>query len=236
MTKVLAINGSARMEKGRTAKILAAFTEGMIEGGASVDLEYVKKLKIHPCNGDFQCWYEKVGECIHSDDMQGIYEKMREVDILVLAIPIYLPLPGKMQNLLNRLMPIVEPILEFRDGRTRAKFHDDVRISKIVLVSTGGWWEKGNMDLVVQIAKHIAEDVSVEFSGAVLRPHVSIMEENKEMAKKIMDAAKTAGRQLVEDGKMSPDLLETISQPLISEEELRERQTKAYLKAKQSPT
>ncbi|MHA1951778.1 MAG: flavodoxin family protein [Candidatus Thorarchaeota archaeon] len=236
MTNVLAINGSARMEKGRTSRILAAFTEGMTEAGASVDLEYAKKLKIQPCNGDFQCWYEKVGECIHSDDMQGIYEKMREADILVLAIPIYLPLPGKMQNLLNRLLPIVEPILEFRDGRTRAKFHDDVRISQIVLVSTGGWWEKGNMDLVVQIAKHIAEDVSVEFSGAVLRPHVSIMEENKEMAKKILDAAKAAGRQLVEDGKMSPDLLETISQPLISEEELRERQTKAYFKAKQSPT
>ncbi|MHA1909955.1 MAG: flavodoxin family protein [Candidatus Thorarchaeota archaeon] len=236
MTKVLAINGSARMEKGRTAKILAAFTDGMIEAGASVDLEYAKKLKIHPCNGDFQCWREKIGECIHSDDMQYIYSKMREADILVLAMPIYLPLPGKMQNLLNRLMPIVEPILEFRDGRTRAKFHDDVRISKIVLVSTGGWWEKDNMDLVVQITKHIAEDVSVEFSGAVLRPHVSIMEENKEMAKKIMDAVKTAGHQMVRDGKMSPDLLETISQPLISEEELRERANKNYLRAKQSTT
>ena len=224
------------MEKGRTAKILAAYTEGMMEAGASVELEYAKKLNIQPCNADFDCWYKKVGECIHSDDMQSVLSKMREADILVLAIPIYLPLPGKMQNLLNRLMPIVEPILEFRNGRTRAKFHDDVKISKIVLVSTGGWWEKGNLDLVVQITKHIAEDASVEFSGAVLRPHVSLMEENKEKAKEIIDAVKKVGYQLVKDGKMSPDLLEKISQPLISEEELRERYNKNYLRAKQSMT
>ncbi|MGY5875269.1 MAG: flavodoxin family protein, partial [Candidatus Thorarchaeota archaeon] len=136
MNKVLAINGSARMDKGNTAMVLGSFLEGMNEAGASTDVIYAKKLKIHPCNGDFQCWYEKVGECMHSDDMQSLFPKMREADILILATPVYLHLPGEFQNLLNRLMPICEPILEFRDGRTRIKFHDDVKISQIVLVGT----------------------------------------------------------------------------------------------------
>jgi len=232
MTKVLAINGSARMEKGYTRRLLNAFLEGMKEAGAEIELVYAKKLRIRPCLGDFQCWFEKVGECIQADDMQDLYVKLRESDILVLAIPVYLVLPGEMQNLLNRLMPIVEPVLEFHDGRTRARFHDDVRISKIVLVSTGGWWEKENLDSVVRIVEGIAKDVGVEFSGPVLRPHAFLMDREKDKAEEVLDAAKRAGAQLVREGKMSAETLDVISQPLISEEELRDEYNKMYHKAK----
>jgi multimeric flavodoxin WrbA len=222
------------MEKGFTEKVLTSFLEGMKESNAEVETVYAKRLKIKPCLGDFQCWYEKIGECIQSDDMESLFPKLREADILILATPPYLPLPGEMQNLLNRLMPIVEPILEFREGRTRAKFHDDVKISKIALVSVGAWWEKGNLDTVVRVAEEIAEGVGVEFSGALLRPHAFLMNENKEKREEILSAAKNAGAQLVREGKISQDTLETISQPLIPEEELREMYNKMYQRAKES--
>lgn len=223
------------MEKGYTHKILTSFLEGMEEADATVEAIFAKRFKIRPCLGDFHCWYEKVGKCIQNDDMEQLYPKFREADILVLAIPIYFPLPGEMQNLLNRLMPLVEPILEFHDGRTRAKFHDDVKISKIVLVSTGGWWEKENMELVVQFVEHIAKDANVEFSGAILRPHAFLMDEYKEKGKEILSVVKNAGVQLIKNGKISPDTFETISQPLIAEEELRERYNRMYQRAKESP-
>jgi multimeric flavodoxin WrbA len=166
--------------------------------------------------------------------MEKLYPKLREADILVLAIPVYLRLPGEMQNLLNRLMPIVEPILEFHDGRTRAKFHDDVKISKIVLVSVGGWWEKENLETVVRIVEDVARDVNVEFSGAVLRPHVLLLNEKNEQSKEVLNAVKSAGVQLIKDGKISAETLETISQPLVTEEELRGHYMKMYQKAKES--
>ena len=234
MTRVFAINGSARMEKGNTHKMLTAFLEGMKDANAQVETVYAKRLKIRPCTGSFHCWYTKVGECIHSDDMDSLFPKLREADILVLATPVYLPLPSGIQNFLNRLMPIVEPVLEFHEGRTRAKFHDDVKISKMVLISVGGWWEKENLGIVVRIVEDIARDVSVEFSGAILRPHAFLMNENKEKGEEVLSAAKNAGAQLVREGKISPDTLETISQPLISEEELRERYNKMYQNAKES--
>jgi hypothetical protein len=234
MTKVLAINGSARMEKGYTKKILNAFLEGMKEADATINLVYTKKLKVRPCLGDFHCWYESVGECIQTDDMQDLYVRLREADILVLGIPVYLPLPGEMQNILNRLMPIVEPILEFQDGRTRARFHDNVRISKIALVSVGGWWEKANTSTVVRIVEDIARDVSIEFSGAILRPHAFLMDKFKEKSDQILGAVKSAGFQLVSEGKMSAELLETISQPLVSEQELREEYNRDYQRAKKA--
>ncbi|MFW9965198.1 MAG: flavodoxin family protein [Candidatus Sifarchaeia archaeon] len=234
MTKALAINGSARMEKGFTHKLLSSFIEGMKEENVEVETIYAKRLKIRPCLGEFQCWFEKVGKCIQTDDMELLLPKLREADILILAMPVYLPLPGEMQNLLNRLMPIVEPVLEFQNGRTRAKFHDDVKISKIVLVSVGGWWEKDNLRTVVQIAEDIARDVSVEFAGALLRPHAFLIDEKKEKGAEVLSAAKSAGVQLAKDGQISSDTLETISQPLITEEELREWYNKMYHKAKES--
>ncbi|MEM2102882.1 MAG: flavodoxin family protein, partial [Candidatus Bathyarchaeia archaeon] len=119
MTKVVAINGSPKMEKGYTAILLGAFLDGMKETGASVELFYVTRLKIKDCLADFDCWWKRPGECIIKDDMQMLYPKLREADILVLATPVYIPLPGAMQNFLNRLCPLMEPLLEFRDGRTR---------------------------------------------------------------------------------------------------------------------
>jgi multimeric flavodoxin WrbA len=234
LIRVVAINGSPRMETGNTARILAPFLDGMKEAGASVELIYAKRLNIKPCIGDFQCWFKKVGECIHKDDMQMIYAKLREADILVLATPIYIPLPGEMQNFINRLCPIMEPMLEFRNGRTRARFYSDMKLSKIVLVSSGGWWEKDNFDVVVHIAKELAENGSLEFAGSILRPHSSLLKEDNEKTRAIIKAAKTAGNQLIKTGKISTELFDTISQPLISEEEYRQRLNQYYLNAKQS--
>jgi len=234
MVTVLAISGSARMEKGATHRLMTSFLDGMKEAGASVETVFAKRLKIKPCLGDFDCWFGQVGKCIQDDDMNTLYPRVRAADILVLGIPVYFPLPGEMQNLLNRLMPIVEPLLQFEGGKTRAKFHDDVRINKIVLVSTGGWWEKSNLATVVRIVEEVAEKVGVEFSGALLRPHAFLMDENAERRAEVLVAAKQVGMQLVREGRMSPDTLEAISRPLISEEELRSRYNSMYLQARDS--
>ena len=81
-----------------------------------------------------------------------------------------------MQNIINRLCPLLDPVLEFRKGRTRATIRKDVRIRTIVLVSASGWWEKGNFGTVVRIVKELAEDASVKFGGAVLRPHADFID------------------------------------------------------------
>lgn len=222
------------MEKGHTDKILNAFIDGMKEAGAQIETVFAKRFKIKPCLGDFQCWYSKVGQCIQKDDMEQLYPKLRASNILVLATPVYLPIPGEMQNLLNRLMPLVEPLLEFHEGRTHVKFHNDVKISKMVLVSAGGWWEKENLDTVVRIVKDVARDVNVEFSGAILRPHAFLMGQYEDKAKEILSATKSAGVQLVKEGEISKDAFEVISQPLISEKELRAYYNNQYQKAKES--
>jgi hypothetical protein len=96
LINVVAINGSPRMEKGRTAKILTPFLEGMKKAGATVGLFYARRLNVKPCDGEFYCWNKKPGECYIDDGMQSLYPKLREADIIVLATPVYIPLPGEM--------------------------------------------------------------------------------------------------------------------------------------------
>ncbi len=231
MTKVVAINGSARTEMGYTALLLEAFLDGMIDAGAEVELFYASQLRVRPCIGDFQCWYEKPGECVHKDNMLLLYPKLREARIWVLGIPVYIPMPGEMQNIINRLCPLAEPVLEMREGRTRARTRSDVRLEKLVLVSCGGWWEIGNFDTVVRIAKELAEVLSVEFAGAVLRPHAFLMKEREAEAQRVLAATRRAGRELVVEGAMSEEALEAVREPLISADDYLNRQNEAYHRA-----
>ena len=230
MSKTVAINGSPRMEKGSTAMVLAPFIQGMIDAGTDVELFYASRLRVKPCTcGEMYCWYKSPGECCIKDDMQLLYPKLREAEVLVMATPVYIPLPGQMQDIINRLCPLLHPFLEFREGRTRARFHEDVQLQKIVLVSTGGWWEKANFGTVVRITKELAEGASVQYAGALLRPHAFLMMREGELTKdgeSVLNAVRRAGYELVREGAMSKETLEAISRPLISEEELRRRYNK----------
>jgi predicted GTPase len=129
-----------------------------------------------------------------------------------------------MQNFINRLCPLIDPILENREGRTRARFHKEVKIRKIVLVSTSGWWEKANFETVVRITEELAKDSSVEFAGAVLRPHAFLMKVKRKLTKDgeaVLNTVKRVGYELIKEGVMNKETLDAISRPLISEEELR---------------
>jgi len=108
--KIVAINGNPRAENGYTNILLNSFIQGMMDAEADVGLFYTQHLDIKPCNcGQMYCWYNKSGECYHTDDLRILYPKLKEADILVLATPVYIPLPDTMQNLLNRLCPFIEP-------------------------------------------------------------------------------------------------------------------------------
>ena len=104
---VLAINGSPHMGDGNTAIILNSFLDGMSEAGAIVELFYTRKLKIGPCNGDMSCWFKNPGKCGQADDMQMLHPKIKEVDVIVWASPVYYAgITGPLKNLMDRQLPL----------------------------------------------------------------------------------------------------------------------------------
>jgi len=204
----------------------------MKKAGASVDLLYASKLKIRPCIGCFKCWYETIGECFIQDDMQEIYLKLKSTDILVLATPVHSSIPGDMQNFLNRMVPLIEPILEFRDGRTRARCHEDVNISKILAVAVSGWWEIENLNLTISVIEEVAKNYSIEFAGAIRRPHCYPLQDETEKSKEILQKLEEVGSKFIKEGKIDQKDLDFISQPLATQEEYTKWKTNLYLKVK----
>ena len=219
MTKVLAINSSPKMDESNTALILNPFLEGMREAGAETELFYTKKLKINPCEGEWHCWLKTPGECFQKDDMQMLYPKLREADIWVFASPVYIDgITGPMKTLMDRIAPLVQPFIELIDGHCRHPLYEGVKHGRVVLVSNCGFWEMDNFDPMVVHIKAACKNWGREFAGAVLRPtggRFRTKLENGEPVDDILEAAKRAGCQLVEDGEMSTETLNIVSRELL---------------------
>lgn len=219
--KVLAFNSSPNMDKGNTALILDPFLKGMREAGADVELFYTKKLKINPCQGEFNCWLKTSAQCYQKDDMQRLYPKLIGADVIVFACPLYVDgMNGSMKNLIDRTIPLAYPFIELRDGHCRhlGREGEVVKEGKVVLVSNCGFWELDNFEPLIVHMKAICKNMNREFAGALLRPHGPALRPMLNMGapvKDVLEAAEEAGRQLVRDGKMSEKTLSIISRELI---------------------
>ena len=215
--KVLAINGSPRMDDGNTAMILNPFLDGMKEAGAEVELFYTRKLKIGPCNGDMSCWFKNPGKCGQDDDMQMLLPKLKEADVIVWATPVYYAgITGPLKNLMDRQLPL------------HMSVESAAKKQKIVLVSSSGFWDTSMFDpLLVQMkAIYARPEEGSEFVGALLRPGADAMREmtkgeGRAMLDSVFKAAKEAGRQLIKDGRISEELLGEVSKKLLPEEDYR---------------
>ncbi|NQU83917.1 MAG: flavodoxin family protein, partial [Parcubacteria group bacterium] len=89
---------------------------------------------------------------------------------------------------------------------------------RIVLVSNCGFWEMDNFTPLIAHIVALCKNVKRDFSGALLRPHgpaLKIMLDRGFGGKKVVRAAKEAGRQLVEDGNISIDTLSAVKHNLL---------------------
>ena len=221
--KALVINSSPHMDKGNTAMVLTPFLEGMKEAGAEAEVIYTRKMKIAPCEGCFDCWLKTPGVCRHKDDMAAVLPKLGQADIWVYATPLYVDgMTGTMKTFLDRSIPGALPFFEIRDGHNRhpGRVARKER-GKIVLVSTCGFWELDNFDALIIHMKAFAKNADREFAGALLRPHagaLSAMSQVKGLVDDVFTAARNAGRQIIQEGKISPAALKTVSRELLTKE------------------
>lgn len=233
--KVLVFNGSPNMDKGNTALILSPFVEGMREEGAEVELQYVKRLKINPCQGEMNCWLKTPRECLQKDDMNAIYPKLRQADVIVFAVPVYVDgIPGPMKTLIDRLIPLIEPYVELREGHCRHTVPERHKHSKVVLVSPCGFWEMDNFNPLVMHIQAICKNACWEYTGALLRPHSSAlwyMLKKGMPVQDVIEAAKKAGRDLARDGRMKEETLKIVSRGLVPQGAFVERMNRDFKRA-----
>jgi multimeric flavodoxin WrbA len=218
-TKVLALNASPLMERGNTALLLNPFLEGMREEGCDIELIHTCKLHVRPCLGDRACWTRTPGKCVQNDDVRALLPKFQNADIIVFATPVYVDgMPGTLKNLIDRLLPTLEPYFTMRGEHCRHQPRPPHKHSKVVLISNCGFWEMDNFDPLVMHIKAICKNTCWEYVGALLRPHgeaFGYMVRHGVEIQDVLTAAKNAGRELAKTGKISEENLRTVSRELV---------------------
>lgn len=107
---ILVLNGSPR-QKGNTKQMIEAFKEGAESVGHQVNVADVCRMKIGGCLACEYCHTKGNGMCIQKDDMQEIYNLLKEAEMLVLASPIYYHgISGQLKCVIDRFYSAAYPI------------------------------------------------------------------------------------------------------------------------------
>ena len=87
MSNIVILNGSMR-RGGNTELLAEAFARG---AGLHnhVEILSVADYQVNPCLGCNACFQRPGNSCVQQDDMQRIYPKLRDADMLLLASPVY---------------------------------------------------------------------------------------------------------------------------------------------------
>jgi multimeric flavodoxin WrbA len=220
---VVVINAAPRKTEGNTQVILNPFLVGMREKGARLQIVQLADLDINPCIGCFTCYADTPGECIHQDDMPALTERLRSADMMVLATPVYLDgMTSWGKIFVDRLVTCLDPHFQQDDVGLFHPLRGKLP-KKIFLVSVCGFPGASNFEPLVLHVERIARNLNSEFCGALVRPAVFSMLMTKKFPdriREVLDAVKSAGVELAEQGYVSKQTLEAASSDICSVEEL----------------
>ena len=160
--KVLGIFGSPR-KGGNTDILLEEALKGAQTEGAEVEGLHLIDFNIIPCRECLQCFND--GKCIILDDMQKIYPKLLEADIIILASPIFFygvtgwakALIDRCQALWSRKYILQEESLG-REGKRRRGF----------FISVGGTKGQRVFEGAILTAKYFFDVLNAEYVGELV--------------------------------------------------------------------
>jgi len=157
--KVLALAGGP-VKGGSTDTLLDQAIRGAGKKGASVEKIYLCDLKINPCSSCGDC--DETGACPVDDDMKGLYKKLLNSDVIILASPIYfMGLPAQLKSMIDRCQSLW--VERFKLKRKPGKGN-----RRGFFISVGGTAHPQLFDGAVATVKSFFKTIGVKYTGALL--------------------------------------------------------------------
>jgi multimeric flavodoxin WrbA/putative sterol carrier protein len=213
--KILALNSSPRSAaQSKTEMMLNWLVEGMRTGGAEVEVVNLREKKIEYCSGCFTCWTKTPGICIHKDDMtKELFPKWLESDMVVYATPLYhYTVNAEMKTFIERTLPIAEPFIEKRDGRSTHPLRQSFPYA--VVLSVAGFIEMAVFDELSHYVNFLFGR-NQRLLAEIYRPAAETLSQIENKKKVVSEATYQAGVQLVNSRCVSPETLDRIQQSII---------------------
>lgn len=215
--RIFVVNSSPRGGgQSKTELMLNHLVEGMQEAAADVEVVNLREKNIKNCIGCFTCWTKTPGKCLHKDDMtKELFPKWLESDMVVYATPLYYHfINSTMSTFLERTLPAIQPFFKRGEGKTYHPLRH--KVPSIVLLSVCGFPEESEFDALSEFIKHTRHK-DVKVVAEIYRSAAETMTSGflQDKTNDILEATKSAGRELVLSGTVSPETMARIRQPLI---------------------
>ncbi|MCE5314075.1 MAG: GNAT family N-acetyltransferase [Armatimonadota bacterium] len=221
---ILVVNGSPRGAQGNTEVLVKAFLQGAHDAGAEFETIYLKDKKINHCIGCFDCWFKTPGICVFKDDMPELMAKVPKADMVVCAVPLYIyTVTGLMKDFMDRLLPLAQPFIDLRDGMSTHPSRDNnAALKSFVLISNCGFPEPEHFLGLKETIRCWFRGDDHTIAGMICCAGGSVLQvpELQDGIKWYIDAARQAGREVVENGRIADDTQSTLDQPLIKDQKL----------------
>lgn len=153
MSRIVVLAGSVR-KGGNTDMLVNEFVRGAGQNDNEIDIISVADHKVNPCTGCDYCFKSEGGRCVQKDDMEGIYEKLKEADIIIIASPIYF------YGISAQLKAVVD--------RLHTPMRDDFKAKALGLILVGGAVLDDLFDPVIMQYDMIRRFFGLEDIGQVL--------------------------------------------------------------------
>jgi multimeric flavodoxin WrbA len=230
--KILVINGSPRGELGNTQVLVKEFLEGATEAGAENEIVCLKDKKIEHCVGCMDCMMKTPGVCRHQDDMPDLMLRLREADLLVYATPLYVfSVPGLMKDFMDRLFPIAQPFIDIKDGICSHPLrYPSIQSKTAVLISTCGFPDTEHFSGLKETWHTMFRSGRRAMAGMICCAGGSMLQraEARNAIQWYLDAARKAGREAVETGRIADATQTILDRPLVRDKEMFVKHANAY--------
>jgi multimeric flavodoxin WrbA len=197
--KVLGIFGSPR-RGGNTETLLEEALKGAEKEGAEIERLYLSDFTLTPCKECHGC--DHTGNCVILDDMEKIYPRLLEADIVILASPIFFygvtawakALIDRSQAFWTRKYLLKDPSLG-KEGTRRKGFFISVGATKGPKVFDGA----------VLTVKYFFDVLNAEYGGELvfrgveakgdILNHPEALQQAFEAGKRLVSDLKKSGRE-----------------------------------------
>lgn len=178
MPKILGLVASAR-RLGNCEVLAKEALLAAAECGAEVEIAYLDKCNVLPCNGCMACVFR--GGCPLNDDAVALFDRLLKVDALLLAAPTYFLGPASpVKTLMDRCLMIMERVGDFRPR-------------PVATIATAGLpgWDALSLPMLNQLALAMAGTLVGSFVAYAPGPAQSLLDPDN------LVRARSLGQRLV---------------------------------------
>lgn len=158
--KILILDGQPSADAEGYNRYILDLSEQLGQKGHEVKNLTLRDLDIRFCTGCWSCWWGTPGECVFKDESHTVCREYINSDFILFASPMIMGFPSALlKKTLDKLIPLLHPYIDIRQGESRHRRRYDVYPKDGLLLEK----TNGTDDEDIEITENIFKRFSLNF-------------------------------------------------------------------------